>query len=375
MATYNSGISGISFRVDCSNGIKGTYPDIKHKVSYAIYLQHAYPQNRTDYDGAPLHFGSNTHSVDIHAGGAGTWKLASGTLEYNFSTDNRKDSRNIYFSTSFGTGSANISASGSQTESATIALPLIDEVSLSSDYKSISYSASLTSNPNEFYAIRAVLGEDAKVGNNGGWTDLIPNTTYTVSFYVVYKGSQSTLLTDEVTEGIITKKPDKPSKGTVSYTGLTPFGATFIWSGFSIKDGATGYNYQWSVDDVNWTNENQGTSIMLDNLKPETTYTFKVRIVDNYGTASDYASVQFTTLADQVKLACNSIMYQEVLLNNSGDEITTKSGENIYVEKSSDAGVLKQAKLWYNDNGVIKKVKKAYYNDNGTIKVHKNYGI
>lgn len=371
MATYNSGISGISFRVDCSNSIEGTYPDIKHKVSYTIYLQHAYPQNRTDYDGAPLNFGSNTHYVNIHTGGAGTWALASGTLEYTFAKNNRKDSRNIYFSTSFG----NISANGSQTESATIALPAIDETSLSSDYKSISYSASLTSNPNNFYTIRAVLGEDAKVGNNGGWTDLSPNTTYTVSFYVVYKGSQSTLLTDAVTESITTKKPDKPSRGTVSYTSLTPFGATFIWSGFSIKDGATDYIYQWSVEEEKWIDANHKTSITLDNLKPETTYTFKIRIVDNYGTASDYASVQFTTLADQVKLACNSIMYQDVLLNNSGDEITTKSGENIYVEKPSDAGVLKQAKLWYNDNGVIKKVKKAYYNDNGTIKVHKNYGI
>ena len=371
MATYNTGVLGISFRVDCINRIVGTYPNIKHRVSYEIYLQQAYSANSTQYNGAVLNFGSNSHSVNINVSGAGTWKLASGTLEYTFATNNRVDSRNIYFSTSFG----NVSASGSQTESAPIALPLIDEASLSSDYKSISYSASLTSNPNEFYAIRAVLGKDAKVGNNGGWTDLIPNTTYTVSFYVVYKGSQSTLLTDEVTESITTKKPDKPSKGTVSYTSLTPFGATFMWSGFSIKDGATGYYYQWSVDDVNWINENQGTSITLDNLKPETTYTFKVRIVDNYGTASDYASVQFTTLADQVKLACNSIMYQDVLLNNSGDEITTKSGENIYVEKPSDAGILKQAKLWYNDNGVIKKVKKAYYNDNGTIKVHKNYGI
>jgi hypothetical protein len=371
MGTYNTGIPGISFRVDCSNSITGTYPDVKHEVSYIIYLQHAYSANSTQYNGAILNFGSNSHSVNINVSGTGEWKLASGTLEYTFAKNNRKDSRNIYFSTIFG----NISANGSQTESATIALPLIDEASLSSDYKSVSYRAILTSNPNNFYAIRAVLGEDAKVGNNGGWTDLSPNTNYTVSFYVVYKGSQSTLLTDAVTESITTKKPDKPSKGTVAYINLTPFGATFEWRGFSIKDGSTDYIYQWSVENEKWIDANHETSITLDNLKPETTYTFKVRIVDNYGTASDYASVQFTTLADQVKLACNSIMYQDVLLNNSGDEITTKSGENIYVEKSSDAGVLKQAKLWYNDNGVIKKVKKAYYNDKGTIKVHKNYGI
>lgn len=375
MATYNSGIHGISFRVDCSNSITGTYPDVKHRVYYTIYLQHAYSANSTQYNGAVLNFGGNSHSVNINVGGAGAWPLVSGTLEYTFATNNRKDSRDIYFSTSFGTRPNNISANGSQTESATIALPIIKDKSLSSDYKSISYSASLTSNPNEFYAIRAVLGEDAKVGNNGGWTDLSPNTNYTVDFYVVYRGSQSTLLTDAVTESITTEKPDKPTKGTVSYTNLTPFGATFEWSGFSIKDGATDYTYQWSIEEDKWVDANHETSITIDNLKPETTYIFKVRIVDNYGTASDYASVQFTTIADQVKIACNGILYQDPLLSSSGDEITTKSCENIYVEKYSDSGVLKQTKLWYNDNGVIKKVKKAYYNDNGTIKVHKNYGI
>lgn len=371
MATYYSKFHGLGFTVNCSNSITGTYPNVKHKVSYTIYLQHDYAGNSTDFDGAVLNFGYNSHTVNIHMSGAGTWGLASGTLEYTFETNNRKDSRDIYFSTSFG----NISASGSQTESATIALPIIKDKSLSSDYKSISYSASLTSNPNEFYAIRAVLGEDAKVGNYGGWTDLSPNTNYTVDFYVVYKGSQTTLLTDKVTESIATEKPDKPTKGTVSYTNLTPFGATFEWRGFSIQDGATDYIYQWSIEEDKWVDASHETSITIDSLKPETTYTFKVRIVDNYGTASDYASVQFTTIADQVKIACNGVLYQDTLLSSSWDEITTKSDENIYVEKSSDSGVLKQAKLWYNDNGVIKKVKKAYHNDSGTIKVHKNYGI
>lgn len=128
MATYYSGIHGISFRVDCSNSIEGTYPDIKHKVSYTIYLQHDFYNNSTQYNGAILNFGSNSHSVNINVGGAGAWRLASGTLEYTFSTKNRKDSRNIYFSTSFG----NISASGSQTESATISIPKIKDIELSS---------------------------------------------------------------------------------------------------------------------------------------------------------------------------------------------------------------------------------------------------
>lgn len=84
MATYYSGIHGISFRVDCSNSIEGTYPDIKHKVSYTIYLQHDFYNNSTQYNGAILNFGSNSHSVNINVGGAGAWRLASGTLGVYF---------------------------------------------------------------------------------------------------------------------------------------------------------------------------------------------------------------------------------------------------------------------------------------------------
>ena len=163
MATYYTGIHGISFRVDCSNSIEGTYPDIKHKVSYTIYLQHDFYDNSTQYNGAVLHFGYKSHTVDINTGGAGTWRLASGTLEYTFAKNNRKDSRNIYFSTSFG----NISARGSQTESATISIPKIKDIELSSTYNSVSYKATLESNPYNFYTIKATLDKASKIGTEG----------------------------------------------------------------------------------------------------------------------------------------------------------------------------------------------------------------
>lgn len=368
MATYNSGVLGVSFRVDCSNSIAGTYPDVKHRVSYTIYLQHADSENSTQYNGAVLNFGDNSHSVDINVSGAGEWALASGTIEYTFATNNREDSRDIYFSTNF----KNVSASGSQTESAIIALPIINDTSLSSDYKSISYSASLTLNPNDFYAIRAVLGEDAKVGNNGGWTDLSPNTTYTVNFYVVYRGSQSTLLTDAVTESITTKKPDKPSTGTVAYTNLTPFGATFEWSGFSVSEGATIDHYEYSLDNSNWINVGTDTQIHLDNLSPETSYTLYVRIVDNFGSKSDSATSDFKTLVDQLKLAYNTNLYQTEILTKDGVDILAKNGDNLIVDTIGNER-LRTAKVFYNDNGVIKKIKAVYYNKKGNIQHYKNY--
>lgn len=461
MATYNTGIHGISFRVDCSNSIEGTYPNIKHKVSYAIYLQHAYSANSTQYNGAILHFGYKSHSVNINVGGAGTWRLASGTLKYTFATNNRKDSRNIYFSTSFG----NISASGSQTESATISIPKIKDIELSSTYNSVSYKVTLESNPYNFYTIKATLDKASKIGTEGKFEGLTPNKEYRVNCYVRYRGDTSVLLENPVSKFITTKKPnkpkagkvvvsdityksayiswsgfsiqdgatdyyyqsstdgnnwidrskgtgfevsglipnteyifyvrivddfgtpsdsvktifktvkpDKPSKGTVVYTDLNPFGATFTWSGFEVKEGATSYYYQYSFDGRIWKDLQTQTKLVVNDLVPETRYTFYIRIVDDFGTPSDYANVGFVTPADQAKIAYHVIDYQEGILTKDGFEITDKKGNVLLAEMISDTGKLSQAKVWYNDNGVIKKVKKIYFNNGNDIKVNINYG-
>nr|DAG24540.1 MAG TPA: contactin-3 [Caudoviricetes sp.] len=461
MATYYSGIHGISFRVDCSNYIEGTYPNIKHKVSYTIYLQHAFYNNSTQYNGAVLYFGYNSHTVNINTGGAGTWELASGTLEYSFSTNNREDSRNIYFSTSF----KNISASGSQTESATISIPKIKDVELSSTYNSISYKVTLDSNPYDFYTIKATLDKASKIGTDGRFEGLSPNKEYEVNCYVRYRGDTSVLLENPVSKFIKTKKPnkpkagkvevsnvtyksayiswsgfqiqdgatdyyyqsstddnnwidrskgtgfevsrlspntkyiyyvrivdnfgtpsdsvkvvfktakpDKPSKGSVAYTDLNPFGATFTWSGFQIEEGANSYYYQYSFDGRIWKDLQTQTKLVVDDLSPETIYTFYIRIVDDFGTPSDYANVGFVTPADQAKIAYHIVDYQEAILTKDGFEIADKKGNVLLAEIISDTGKLSQAKVWYNDNGVMKKVKKIYFNNGNDIKVNINYG-
>ena len=38
MATYNGGLDGVNFVVDCTNSITGTYPNVKHIINYKIYL-------------------------------------------------------------------------------------------------------------------------------------------------------------------------------------------------------------------------------------------------------------------------------------------------------------------------------------------------
>ena len=278
MANYNSGVLGISFRVDCRNSITGTYPDVKHRVSYTIYLQHAYSENSMQYNGAVLNFGGNSHSVNIDVSGAGEWALASGTLEYTFATNNRVDSRNIHFSTNF----QNISASGSQTESATISIPNIKDIELSSTYNSVTYKATLESNPYDFYTIKATLDNAYKIGTDGIFEGLMSDKGYEVNCYVIYRGDTSVLLNNPVSK--------------------------------SIK-----------------------------------------------------------TLVDQLKIAYNTNLYQTKILTKDGVDILAKNGDNLIVDTIGKER-LRTAKVFYNENGVIKKIKAAYYNKKGNIQHYKNYG-
>ncbi|MCI7165544.1 MAG: hypothetical protein MR967_01180 [Holdemanella sp.] len=278
MATYNSGVLGVGFRVDCRNSITGTYPDVKHRVSYTIYLQHTYSENSTQYNGAVLNFGGNSHSVDINVSGIGEWELASGTLEYTFATNNRVDSRNIHFSTNF----KNVSASGTQTESATISIPNIKDIELSSTYNSVTYKASLESNPYDFYTIKATLDNASKIGTYGIFEGLMSDKEYEVNCYVIYRGD---------------------------------------------------------------------TSVLLDN----------------------HVIKSIKTLVDQFKLAYNTNLYQTEILTKDGVNILAKNGDNLIVDTIGNER-LRTAKVFYNNNGVIKKVKAAYYNKKGNIQHYKNYG-
>lgn len=277
MATYNSGVLGITFRVDCRNSITGTYPDVKHRVSYTIYLQQADSENSTQYNGAVINFGGNSHSVNIDVSGSGEWALASGTLEYTFATNNRVDSRNIHFSTNF----KNVSASGSQTESATISIPNIKDIELRSTYNSVTYKATLESNPYDFYTIKATLDNTSKIGTDGIFEGLMSDKEYEVNCYVIYRGDTSVLLNNPVSK--------------------------------SIK-----------------------------------------------------------TLVDQLKIAYNTNLYQTEILTKDGVDILAKNGDNLIVDTIGKER-LRTAKVFYNDNGVIKKIKAAYYNKKGNIQHYKSY--
>ena len=134
-----------------------------------------------------------------------------------------------------------------------------------------------------------------RVSNPAIFTDLSPGTTY--YFYVDFVDNYGTTASGSKFIAVITKNLDIPSKGTVTVSNITESSAVFSWSGFGFGAGATWGYYRYSTDGSNWTS--CGTDVMatLTGLSANTSYTFYVQLVDNYGQASASATVTFKTKA------------------------------------------------------------------------------
>ena len=161
-------------------------------------------------------------------------------------------------------------------------IPNIKDIELSSTYNSVTYKATLESNPYDFYTIKATLDNTSKIGTDGIFEGLMSDKEYEINCYVIYRGD---------------------------------------------------------------------TSVLLDN----------------------HVRKSIKTLVDQLKLSYNTNLYQTEILTKDGVDILAKNGDNLIVDVLGRER-LRTARVFYNENGVIKKVKAAYYNKKGNILRYKNYG-
>lgn len=180
------------------------------------------------------------------------------------------------------------------------AAPTKGSVTVSSTtYNSITYSWSRFS-----FGAGGSWGKYQYSYDNSNWVDtgqntshtrssLSPNTSYTL--YVRLIDNYGTASSVASVTGTTTET-STPTAGTISVSNITPFGATFSWSGFNFGTGATWGKYQYGWHDTEWYDCGQSTSITLSDRKPNTSNTFYVRLVDNYGKASPSAIVVVKTL-------------------------------------------------------------------------------
>lgn len=138
---------------------------------------------------------------------------------------------------------------------------------------------------------------------------------------------------------------NNPTAGTLnplSYHSATQLG--WMWSGF--KAVGSGYTYEYSLEkegasQPEWSSYN-GEQLIFKGLKPETTYTFRLRMKDSRGYYSDVLCSTETTDIDQTRVGFN------------------------------DGGSFKRARVWVNVDGKMKKVKRIYHNVDGSIKLIKS---
>ena len=198
----------------------------------------------------------------------------------------------------YGTASGVASVSGTTNKPA---VPSKGTVSASS----ITYNGAKLSWSGFSFGDGATWGKYQYSWNNSNWndcgqntsltfTDRSPNTTYNFYVRLVDNYGQASAV---ASTSFTTSKPSAPSKGTITVSNITESSAVFSWSGFGFGTGATWGYYRYSTNGSNWTS--CGTDVMatLTGLSANTSYTFYVQLVDNYGTASSSATVTFKTEA------------------------------------------------------------------------------
>lgn len=265
------------------SNVSSTY----NSASCNITVPFASTVNQYSRDGS--NWSNWNKSVSANSAFSDSWSGLSPNTTYTFYYRFRRDYNQIWSPAVSFTVTTKKPAAGNASNNISI--------SVSSTYNSATISLSGGS-PGAggsigYYRINFNGGGYKQVSNPATFTGLSPNTTY--NFSVDFVDNYGTVAAGSTSGSVTTKKPSAPSKGSVSVSNITYNGAKFTWSGFSFGAGATWGKYQYGCQDQGWIDCGTNTSITITDRAPNTSNTFYVRLVDNYGQVSDSATVTFTT--------------------------------------------------------------------------------
>ena len=135
--------------------------------------------------------------------------------------------------------------------------------------------------------------------NNTGTTNytitgLSPNTTYKVE--VAYRRTYNHVWGYSSAVNMSTKKPNPPTCNTPILVSKTHKSVSFNLTGaYGTGHGSSGGYYQYGIDGVlSWT-RGGNTGNVINNLKPNTTYKIRARLVDAYGQIGEATPLTVTT--------------------------------------------------------------------------------
>lgn len=144
----------------------------------------------------------------------------------------------------------------------------------------------------------------SKVSNPAVFGGLTPDTSY--SFSIDFVDNYGTAASGSVSGTASTVLPSTPTKGVISARSVTDTSALVSWLGFGFGSGGTWGKYQYKIGSGSWVDYSNNQNLFLTGLTPNTQYTVYVKLVDNFGAASDAASVTFTT-QEKKKWASGSV--------------------------------------------------------------------
>lgn len=230
-------------------------------------------------------------SVSANTAFSDTWSGLSPNTTYTFYYRFRRDYNQVWSPTvSFTVTTAKPSAgNASNNISINVSSLTYNSVTLSFSGGSAGAGGSIS-----YYRLNFNGQGYKRVSNPVTFNGLSPNTTY--NFSVDFVDNYGTVASGSTTGSITTKKPSSGSAGTVSVSGIQAFQATVSWDGFKAGAGGSLSRYEYSVNDGSWTSNGTSKSKTITGLSAYTSYTVRIRLVDNYGTASSEASVSFRTL-------------------------------------------------------------------------------
>lgn len=138
--------------------------------------------------------------------------------------------------------------------------------------------------------------------DSGSWTQgqitqnfsgLNPNTTHTIECYVVDNYSQNSS-TKSVTS--TTLKPNAPSISGIQIIESNYSSITISITGITYGQGGSFGSAQYRLNNGEWTDMTSVTNFVIESLEGNTQYLIECRVLDNYGTSSNIASVQASTI-------------------------------------------------------------------------------
>lgn len=222
-----------------------------------------------------------------------SWSTVSFPYTLSSLSPNTKYTRYVRCVDNYGTASASKSVTFTTLKPAA---PTLNSIKATPSLNSISVTANATAGSGASiskYMWRIDSGSWTQGQITQNFSGLNPNTTHTIECYVVDNYSQNSS-TKSVTS--TTLKPSAPSISGIQIIESNYSSITISITGITYGQGGSFGSAQYRLNNGEWTDMTSVTNFAIESLEGNTQYLIECKVLDNYGTSSNIASIQASTI-------------------------------------------------------------------------------